>query len=213
MEHWPASLQSFSTTAYSGKPNLLPIEIIWMPRDENLKIDRAAIDRIVSELRTRSGHELAFTIGPIDHALDIHQVMDKVAGAYAQIYFGLDERLGLEIEEGAPLVFAKNIFTQYEVPVHESPLKGTTLATILSSGGGLSMIQLFAHGVSPLDAAIAVIFASASMIVIGAADAVRRATSAAIEERLRSVFGVPAEREVMREVRRTTSKLRKKPTR
>jgi hypothetical protein len=53
-------------------------------------------------------------------------------------------------------------------------------------------------------------FTSTAIIVLGAADAVRPAVSAAIEERLRSVLGVPEERRVMEKNRETTSNLRRR---
>jgi hypothetical protein len=64
------ALQSFSTTVYSSKRwDLLPIAVLWMPRDANIKIDQSTLGRIARELRRGLPGETAFTLGQIDNEI------------------------------------------------------------------------------------------------------------------------------------------------
>jgi hypothetical protein len=174
----------------------------------HIRIEQSVLGRIAREFRRGLPGESSFTLGPIDNEIDASAAREKIAEAYAQIYLGVEERTGVRISMSLAVSFVGEVFEHYEVPFVESPLRGTTLNSLIS-GGTLALMQLYLHQ-SPLDAAIAVLYTSGAIIILGAADAVRRAVSAAIEERLRSVLGVPMERTVMRKNRESAASLRRR---
>jgi hypothetical protein len=85
---------------------------------------------------------------------------------------------------------ASIILEEVEIPVRASPLQGATLAPLIGGSGSIGLLEVFHNGVSAADAAISVLFVAGAMIVLGTANAVRRALEAGIESKLLRVFGV-----------------------
>jgi hypothetical protein len=94
---------------------------------------------------------------------------------------------------------AETIYSDAEVPLKSSPLKGVTLSALAGvggAGGSISMLQIFHSGVTPSEAAVSVLFVAGTMIVMGAANAVRRAVEAGLEQKLLRVMGATEARVV-----------------
>jgi hypothetical protein len=91
---------------------------------------------------------------------------------------------------------AAAIFETAEIPVRNSPLKGTTLAALVSSSSSISILEVAHSGVTATEAIVSVLFIAGTMIVLGAANAVRRAIEAGLEHKLLLIFGVAGECEV-----------------
>jgi hypothetical protein len=77
------------------------------------------------------------------------------------------------------------------LPVRNSALKGSTLASLISGGGGtVGIIEIFHTGVTPAEALVSVVFVAGATILLGAANAVRRALEAGLELKLQRLFGM-----------------------
>ena len=181
-------MQTFSTTIYPGSPQLPELTIIWMPRDENINVfstTRALADELAEgeddDCRTRL--EIRDIAEGDRSLLESALVFHFKAGGTGSINLEDPPNYGR---------LATLILENAEIPVRASPLKGETLASLISGGGGtLGLIEIFHTGVTPTEAMVSVAFVAGATILLGAANAVRRAVEAGLELKLQSLFGLP----------------------
>jgi len=83
-----------------------------------------------------------------------------------------------------------------EIPVKASPLQGTTLTTLLGGSGTAAVLEVFHNGVTPVEATVSVLFVAGAMILLGTANAVRRALEAGLERKLLRTFGVEPDKTI-----------------
>lgn len=180
--------QTFATSIFPGDPNLPELIFASLPSDEtDLDFGGFVAANIVNLLQDSEDEDEAselqvrdFTMGGGD------LVIQNIASLLRS---GVTGRL---THEQIPNYnrFAETIYNHAEIPVKSSPLNGVTLSTLVGGTGSVGILELFHSGVSPTEAALSVLFAGGALIVMGTADAVRRAVATGVEQRLLGFFGV-----------------------
>jgi hypothetical protein len=193
--------QSFATTISSANWHFPEIEIRWMPRDPGIVLDDLTLDEISAVLRdlgsAESGNAESHAAGmPVRGNLMVPVVMQPMIlvgeDVSNQAAFLFAQHLN---ERGRPndamQQYIREVFEKALVPVQNSPLRGVTLASLLS--GTTAAINLFYD--QPGKLAATVFIAAGSVIILGIADSIRAVLCAAIEVRLASVLGLPDQKE------------------
>ena len=193
----PAFLQTFATTVYPNGQEFSGLSIVWIPAD----IDDVGHFSITAEMadtpRPRSAHARQTYF---DNILefendDTFEARDFSVNSAIDVIFLLSRHLkaGIigQLSEPHYLNIASAILEAAELPVRSSPLQGTTLASLIGASGSVAVLQIFHNGVSPAEAVVSVLFLAGAMIVLGTANAVRRALEAGLERKLLHAFGIP----------------------
>jgi hypothetical protein len=172
--------ETFAVTVHPSHPQLPELTFVWMqrnshdPNPELYSLSQAFDDDVgppVLEMRDyRPGN-----ISIIDTLLAWHLRAGRIGP------FGSDD---------ADYFKAASIIRETaEIPVKFSPLRGETLTSLLGVGSA-GVLEIFHNGVTPAEAIVSVVFVAGAMILLGTANAVRRAIEAGLERKLLITFGV-----------------------
>ena len=184
--------QSFATVVYPADQRLAPVQFVSMQRDTSIEInEHVVVDVLQGELRSQRLGKGSFRIDRIRQRDDLRGLEDDLVSLYLNYNPKAASR--------AASAFIHAVAEQAQIPTTQSALKGQVLAALLAGGVSL-VVQMTQMGVSPSQAIQVVFTASGSIIVVGTAIAIMRATMAGVETKLRSVFGVPLEREQLSQI-------------
>jgi hypothetical protein len=179
--------ETFAVTVYPSHPQLPELTFVWMPRSshdpepELYSLSRAFDDDSGPPVLEMRDYRPA-NISIIDTLLAWHLRAGRIGP------FGSDD---------ADYFKAASIIRDAaEIPIQLSPLKGETLTSLLGSGGTAAVLEIFHNGVTPAEAIVSVLFVAGAMILLGSANAVRRAVEAGLERKLLITFGVNQAKEI-----------------
>jgi hypothetical protein len=186
----PAFGQTFEVTVHPSHPRLPELSLVWLPR---------STDDPETELYSLSA-DFDDDVGPPtlelrDFTPTNTSIVDTLLAWHLKV--GLIGPFGLDDPDYFKV--ASIIRDTAEIPVKTSPLKGITLTTLLGGGGSAAVLEVFHNGVTPAEATVSVLFVAGAMILLGTANAVRRAVEAGLERKLLLIFGVEPDKTIAKD--------------
>lgn len=182
-------VQTFATTLLLKYTALPELTFVSLPIDPNMITD---VGRSIEEL----GSEFAeFEDEDKDELGELHINEAKFGkGELIKQMIVMHLVSGLEELPSRSLLIrfedlAEAIYEKAEIPVKSSPINGVTLSSLVGGAGVAGVLQLFHSGVTPGEAVITVLFLAGTMVILGAANGVRRALDAGLEQKVLKVFG------------------------
>jgi hypothetical protein len=206
----PAFVQTFATTIVPNITELPELILVSLRLDPSVDVDLITIENLAHDFSERKDGDEApelrvrgFTEG------NSELVIRTIA---TQLRDGATGRLPVSMLPAIESL-AEAIYRDADVPVVSSPLKGVTLSNLVAGAGSVSVVQIFHSGVTPAEATGSVLFIAGTMIILGAANAVRRAIEAGLEQKLLKVLGFTQEVKDFGRLRDSNSRQKRTKTR
>jgi hypothetical protein len=209
----PPFVQTFGTTVHPIRPELPELSIVWMPRSD-LPIDDKSLQSLSARL---DDPDEAPTLEIRDFLPDGRSAVVNILAWHLRAGRTMPPKDADRAKYTMDYIQTAQSILAAEVPLRTSPLHSMSLGSLVGGSGVVGVLEIFHSGVSPAEAAVSVLFVAGAIIVLGTANAVRRALEAGVETKLLAVFGVERDKHVSDEretiARRAKAAQRKKESR